>query len=108
MYGAADTRMRQDFHDGRSLSAQLAMLRDLQHRRQTHPGDGQRLSEIEAVLQEACWQRLRGWMEVRDGLYREGWRSHWITDKALRRVYQAERWARRWRRLKQLLHRARD
>jgi hypothetical protein len=103
MYGAGDPRVRQDFHDGRSLSAQLAMLRDLEHRRATHPAEATRLSEIEAVLREACWGRLQGWMQVRDELYREGHRAHWLTTAALRRAYEAERWARRWQRLKGLL-----
>lgn len=103
MYGAGDPRVRQDFHDGRSLSAQLAMLRDLEHHRTTHPGEAARLAEIEAVLREACWTRLQGWMQVRDALYREGWRGHWLTSAALRRAYRAERWARGWRRLKGML-----
>lgn len=105
MYGAGDPRVRQDFHDGRSLSAQLAMLRDLEHRRATHPEETDRLTEIEAVLREACWARLQGWMQVRDELYREGRRAHWLTSDALRQAYDAERWSRRWQRLKGMLGR---
>lgn len=105
MYGPLDPHSRQDYHEGRGLSARLAMLRDLEHRRVTHPEEAARLAEVEAVLREACWERLRGWMQVRDTLAREGRRSHWITDGALRRVYQGERWRRRWTRLKGLLRR---
>lgn len=108
MYGAADPRVRQDFHDARSLSAQLAMLRDLEHRHATHPEEAARLAEIEAILREACWTRLQSWMQVRDELYRDGRRAHWLTAAALHRAYQAERWGLRWQRVKALLDRSRN
>ena len=95
MYGAPDWRMREEYHAGRSLSAQLAMHRDLEHYRMAHPEAAPRLDEIELVLREACWQRLQDWMAVRDGLAREGLGTHWLPPAALRRARQALHWAQR-------------
>ena len=99
MYGAPDWRMREEYHAGRSLSAQLAMVRDLEHFRAAHPEATSRLDEIERVLREACWQRLQEWMAVRDSLAREGLGAHWLSPAALRRAREARRWEQRLARL---------
>lgn len=79
LHAERTAEVRRESSMANSMSARLCMLRDVEHLLGRPDGaDVDRLRSLEATLKATVLALLREWVEVRDDLYRDGWRADWL------------------------------